>query len=164
MGEILAARLQTRYEFPPGEELMLALGVALGDLGAIPAAAMRRGGLSHTQYNILRILRGAGEAGLLHGEIAERLVVGAPDVTRSIDRLERRRLVRRERATDDRRKVVHTLTASGRRLLGKIQPDLDAFHDWLAGELPEADRRTFVRLCERLIALAERGRGTGGAS
>src|SRR2546421_11590448 len=68
-------------------------------------AILKPFGLSPTQYNVLRILRGAGEAGLACGRIAERMITRDPDVTRLLDRLENCGLIRRARQTDDRRVV-----------------------------------------------------------
>ena len=69
--------------------------------------------LTHVQYNVLRILRGAGDAGLWAGEVAERLITRSPDVTRIVDRLEKRGLVRRRRDSDDRRAVRVFITKAG---------------------------------------------------
>src|SRR3954467_10234095 len=74
-------------------------------------------GLSPTQYNVLRILRGAGDEGLACGRIAERMITRDPDITRLLDRLEKRNLIRRARQTDDRRVVKGFITAEGSALL-----------------------------------------------
>src|SRR5512139_957362 len=66
---------------------------------------LRRANLSSSQYNVLRILRGAGEEGLACGEISERMIRRDPDLTRLLDRLEGRGLVSRARDTRDRRVV-----------------------------------------------------------
>ncbi len=110
--------------------------------------------LSETPYNILRILRGAGEEGLPCGEIAARLLTVDPDVTRLLDRLERRELVARSRGTRDRRVVQVRITATGLALLDAI--DLDR-------QLLEAHRPHFSRLTaaqiDTLIDLLELLRG-----
>lgn len=155
MGERLQRRLRTTTTFEPGEDVMLALSVALADLAVFPGRVFRRHDLTHTQYNVLRMLRGAGEVGLAHGEITERLIMGVPDVTRLVTRLETRRLVSRERAAEDRRKVLHRITPQGANLLDEIAPDLRRFHDWLASEFAVRDREVLVGLCERLIHLAD---------
>src|SRR6202049_3943019 len=72
--------------------------------------------LSATQYNVLRILRGAPE-GLLCGEIASRMITRDPDVTRLLDRLEKRGLISRCRETKDRRTVMARITQAGLKLL-----------------------------------------------
>ena len=73
-------------------------------------------GLSMTQYNVLRILRGAGPQGLCRNDIGQRLISRMPDVTRLLDRMEGAGLVSRVRSTDDRRLVNTTLTRRGRAL------------------------------------------------
>src|SRR6185503_18429102 len=70
------------------------------------AEVLKREALSHTQYNVLRILRGAGAGGLSCREVAERMVTREPDLTRLLDRLERRGMVARGREAKDRRVVV----------------------------------------------------------
>src|SRR5574341_1874048 len=81
------------------------------------AAALKPVGLSPTQYNVLRILRGSGSGGLACREIAERMITRDPDVTRLLDRLEERRLVVRTREREDRRVITTRITEEGLRLL-----------------------------------------------
>jgi DNA-binding MarR family transcriptional regulator len=77
-------------------------------------------GITLQQYNVLRILRGAGPAGLPTLEISERMVERAPGITRLLERLDRKKLVRRRRSRDDRRQVLCFITRAGRGLLGKL--------------------------------------------
>ncbi|MBA3685686.1 MAG: MarR family transcriptional regulator [Planctomycetes bacterium] len=109
--------------------------------------------LTPTQYNVLRILRGAGEPGLPCSEIAARLITHDPDVTRLIDKLERRNLVARTRDARDRRVVTVRATAAGVALAG--DPALDA-------ALVDLHRRQFAALSAdelvTFIALLERAR------
>ena len=77
-------------------------------------------GLSHHQYNTLRILRGAGEAGRTRGEVAARLIDRAPDVTRLLDRLAQRGLVQRHRGRKDRRTSRARLTPEGAAALARV--------------------------------------------
>ncbi|MFL6289525.1 MAG: MarR family transcriptional regulator, partial [Thermoanaerobaculia bacterium] len=78
------------------------------------------------QYNVLRILRGAGEQGLPTLEIAERMVEHAPGVTRLLDRLEAKGLVRRQRCPEDRRQVLCWLTAGGTALVERLDEPVDS--------------------------------------
>src|SRR5688572_3852135 len=88
------------------EEVVLGL-VRTADQLAMPMnELLRQAGLSLSQYNILRILRGAGGEGLPCGEISERMVRRDPDLTRLLDRLEKSGLVSRARSTTDRRVVL----------------------------------------------------------
>jgi DNA-binding MarR family transcriptional regulator len=81
---------------------------------------LKAAGLSATQYNVLRILRGAAPAGLACREIAARMITRDPDITRLLDRLERRGLVERARETRDRRVVTTRIRPAGLRLLGSL--------------------------------------------
>lgn len=76
--------------------------------------------LSPNQYNVLRILRGAGTEGLACSQIGERMITRDPDVTRLLDRLEGRGLLRRERSQEDRRVVVTRITKDGLALLAQL--------------------------------------------
>ena len=77
-------------------------------------------GITSQQYNVLRILRGAGLGGLPTLEIVERMIEQSPGVTRLLDRLEAKKLVRRERPPDNRRQVLCFITKTGLDLLKKI--------------------------------------------
>lgn len=80
--------------------------------------------LTPTQYNILRILRGAGADGVTCSRAAERMVTADPDITRLFDRLEARKLIRRERSAEDRRVVVSRITPDGLKLVDAIDKPL----------------------------------------
>jgi DNA-binding MarR family transcriptional regulator len=88
---------------------------------------LRPYGITELQYNVLRILRGAGPEGLCGREISERLVSQVPDVSRLLDRMEGMQLLRRERDADDRRHVTARITPRGLRLLEESTPELEAF-------------------------------------
>lgn len=92
------------------------------------AELLRDFDLSGPQFNVLRILRGAGEGGLTCSEISERLLVHDPDVTRLLDRLQKAGLVRRDRDRPDRRVVATRLTDQGRALLARIDQPVSALH------------------------------------
>lgn len=88
--------------------------------------ALRPFGLTHTQYNVLRILQGAGKAGLCGREVADRLIARVPDVSRLLDRMEDVDLIVRERDPDDRRHVTARIAARGKRLVADATPALEA--------------------------------------
>ena len=91
-------------------------------------------GITLQQYNVLRILRGAGSDGIATLEIGERMVEQAPGVTRLLDRLEAKRLVRRARCRTDRRQVLCRIEPAGTRLLSDLErPMRDAGRRRLAG-------------------------------
>jgi DNA-binding MarR family transcriptional regulator len=106
-------------------------------------------GLSTSAYNILRILRGT-PAGHPRGEIAERMVNRAPDMTRLIDRLARRGLVRRTRSRSDRRVSLTRITPKGIALLERVEPANTALRGRLAARLSAAEWRQLSGLCERV--------------
>jgi len=103
-------------------------------------------GLSPTQYNALRILRGAGDAGWACSEIAERMIKRDPDVTRLVDRLERRGLVARSREASDRRVITTRITPAGLELLGALDRPTEEFNRRLLGHLGEQQLRILIKL------------------
>lgn len=92
-------------------------------------------GLSLTQYNVLRMLRGAGKGGLCRNEIRDRLITRMPDVTRLLDRMEEAGLVSRVRSSVDRRMVTTTLTNEGLALVDSLDGRIDAAHARQLGHL-----------------------------
>jgi DNA-binding MarR family transcriptional regulator len=84
--------------------------------------------LSGTQYNVLRILRGAGERGASCKEIGNRMVTRDPDITRLMDRLEKRGLLTRDRGKEDRRVVTHRLTRAGLELVNQLDRPVESAH------------------------------------
>ena len=82
-------------------------------------------GLTGTQYNALRILRGAGPEGLPCREISERMITHDPDITRLLDRLEDRGLVKRARANLDRRVIYGKISSAGLKVLREIDGPLE---------------------------------------
>src|SRR5437870_12052298 len=90
-----------------------------------PAQVLKTEDLSATQYNVLRILRGAPE-GLACGEMASRMITRDPDVTRLLDRLAKRGLISRRRETKDRRTVTARITPAGLKLLSRRDGSLRA--------------------------------------
>lgn len=83
---------------------------------------LKRHGLTATQYRVLLVLRGAGNRGASNSVIADRMIKAEPDVTRLLDRLERRGWIRRERDPKDRRSVKSWITIDGLKLLQLLDP------------------------------------------
>jgi len=109
--------------------------------------------LSMTQYNVLRILRGAPD-GLPCGEIANRMITRDPDITRLLDRLEKRGLISRSRETQDRRMVLTRIVPEGLKLLEKLDEPVENGHRQQLGHLGR----------ERLTQLSELLRAARGES
>jgi DNA-binding MarR family transcriptional regulator len=105
-------------------------------------------GLSPTQYNALRILRGAGPEGLACSAVGERMINRDPDITRLLDRLEGRGLIRRSREQKDRRVIKVRITAAGLDLLKSLNREVAEFHRQLLGHLGEARLWSLVQLLE----------------
>ncbi|HEX6042722.1 MarR family transcriptional regulator [Longimicrobium sp.] len=118
-----------------------ALSDEIGDL-------LRAHQLTPPQYNVLRILRGAGERGLTASDIGERMITRDPDVTRLVDRLEKRGLVERWRCTEDRRVVWTRISPAGLEALQPLDAPLHELHVGQLAHLGEEKLRTLVALLE----------------
>lgn len=109
---------------------------------------LKPAGLSHTQYNVLRILRGAGERGLCHREVAERMITRDPDMTRLVDRLERRGLVLRSRDSRDRRVITVRVTTAGQKVLKDLDGPVAQYHRKLLSHMHKGELRKLAELLE----------------
>ena len=101
--------------------------------------------VSATQYNVLRILRGS-PAGLPCGEIGSRMITRDPDVTRLLDRLEKRGLISRRRVTKDRRTVIARITPAGLKLLARLDQPVQDTHREQLGHLGTKGLRALTEL------------------
>jgi DNA-binding MarR family transcriptional regulator len=111
---------------------------------------LRASELSGTQYNVLRILRGAGRQGLTCSETGERMVTHDPDITRLLDRLEKRKLIARARDTRDRRVVTTRITAEGLRLLSTLDEPMAELHGDLFRHMAHRDLKKLLALLEKV--------------
>jgi DNA-binding MarR family transcriptional regulator len=140
--------LQTK-QFPSLEaEAFLGLLRTADQLQARLMEMLKPYGLSPTQYNALRILRGAGAKGLPCSEIGERMINRDPDITRLMDRLERRGLVERSRDPKDRRVIKAQILPAGLKLLESLDLPVIQFQRALLGQLGDARLRTLIRLLD----------------
>jgi len=144
MKEAIRSGNKRRRATCPEEAAFLDLLRTTDLLSRGPAQVLRSEDLSATQYNVLRILRGAPE-GLACGEIARRMITRDPDITRLLDRLEKRGLISRCRETRDRRTVLARITADALKLLTRLDEPVQEVHRRQLGHLGR----------ERLLALAE---------
>lgn len=104
--------------------------------------------LTETQYNVLRILRGADSGGLKCSEIAERMVTRDPDTTRLLDRLEKQGWIERQRSVTDRRVVTSNITESGLELLARLDEPIRVMLESMLGRLGPDRLRLFIELLE----------------
>lgn len=107
-------------------------------------------GITPAQYNVLRILRGAGAEGLPTLSVRDRLLEEAPGITRLLDKLEAIGCVRRDRSTPDRRQVICFITPKGMTLLRKIDPLIGAADEYGGRGLTAAEQQTLIRLLDRV--------------
>jgi DNA-binding MarR family transcriptional regulator len=141
---------QTRPFASVEEEALLSLLRTADALARRGAEVLKPSGLSPTQYNVLRILRGAGESGLACGEIGERMITRDPDITRLLDRMETRGLLARARSTEDRRVITTRITPGGLTLLKKLDGVMADKTRRLMQSLGTTRLRTLVRLLDAL--------------
>ncbi len=150
-GSIQAAIQQTRPFRSRSQEALIGL--------LLTAEAVRwpyedllaaREDLTAQQYNVLRILRGAGSQGLPTLAIAERMIERAPGVTRLIDRLEQKGLVERARAAPDRRQVICRLSAAGAEVLRRLDRPIDALDEQVMSYLTADEQAELISLLDKV--------------
>ena len=107
-------------------------------------------GLTATQYNVLRILRGAEPEGLLCRGIAERMISRDPDMTRLLDRLEKQGCISRQRQQDDRRVIIARITAGGLKLLKKLDQPVHDLHKAQFRHMPAAKLQQLAELLSEI--------------
>jgi DNA-binding MarR family transcriptional regulator len=146
----LQAELRKKRPFDlPEQEAFLNIARTHGVLTARMARLFKEHEITPPQYNILRILRGAGADGLPCQEIGEQMVNQVPDVTRLVDRLEQAGLAERKRTEADRRVVLVRITAAGRKLLAGLDAPVLAMHKQVLGHLSRAELEQINRLMEK---------------
>ena len=149
MAKGIQAEIKQGKPFPSlEEEVFVALVRTADQMQWRGGEILKPHGLSPTQYNALRILRGAGARGLGCSEIGERMINRDPDITRLIDRLERRGLVARSREQKDRRVITTRITAAGLATLKALDGPVEAFNRGLLGHLGGNRLRSLLRLLE----------------
>jgi DNA-binding MarR family transcriptional regulator len=114
------------------------------------AAVIEPEGITLQQYNVLRILRGAGTGGMPTLEISSRMIEQAPGITRLLDRLEAKKLAHRERCPEDRRQVTCRITPGGLTLLSRLDPIVDRGDAGALGSLSQTELRQLIGLLDRI--------------
>ncbi len=144
---------QTRPFASLEQEAYLSLGRTWSVLEHKVAEALKPHGITATQYNVLRILRGAGEKGLCRSEVMERMIARVPDATRLLDRLEAGKLTARERSKEDRRFVTTRITKRGLQVLADLDGVIQKLHRRQFAALDGDGLRTLIDL----LGLARQG-------
>ena len=129
-------------------EAMLNLFVAAADLRRRVEEVCQEYDLQFSHHNVLRILRGVHPEGHPRCEIIERMLDPSPDVTRLIDKLVDRGLVRRTRSEEDRRMTIHTITDKGLALLDDMDPEIREVKEWFDERVADRDLQHLSRICE----------------
>ena len=149
----LQAELKQNIPFSSREqEAYLSLLRTADALQAQAEAKLKEFGLTGTQYNALRILRGAGPEGLPCREIGERMITHDPDITRLLNRLADRGFVERTRARDDRRVIYGKITAAGLRLLREMDAPLEKYGREMLRHVGQEKLKQLIELLELVRA------------
>jgi DNA-binding MarR family transcriptional regulator len=147
MSDNLQAELKQRKPFPRvSAEALLSVLRTAAVLEHQMTEALKPYGITHTQYNVLRILRGAGDNGLCGREVAERMVSRVPDVSRLLDRMEEAGLISRERDPGDRRHVTARITRKGLAMLEQATPQLEAVERARVGQVPTGQLQQLIEV------------------
>jgi MarR family transcriptional regulator, organic hydroperoxide resistance regulator len=132
------------------ERIFLALLKSADALGQEAEKLTRTANLTGTQYNVLRILRGAGPGGLPCRGIGDRMITHDPDITRLLDRMEKRGLITRERQKDDRRVVKARITPYGLELLKPLDQPMRDLHKHQFRHMAGTRLKTLYDLLEEI--------------
>jgi len=139
---------------PLEDRLFVALLKASDSLASQADQLIKANGLTSAQYNVLRILRGAGPEGLPCNTIAERMISRDPDMTRLLDRMEKRDVISRERQKEDRRVVKARITDEGLKLLKKMDAPIRELHKSQFAHMTSARLKTLMDILTEVAAHA----------
>ena len=138
------------HAVPIEDRIFVAILSAADALSLEAEQLIKSTGLSAAQYNVLRILRGAEPQGLPCRGISDRMISHDPDITRLLDRLEKRALITRERQTDDRRVVLTRITSQGLDLLKPLDQPIHELHKRQFRHMPATRLKALFKLLEEL--------------
>ena len=159
MSQLASELKQTKPFASPVQEAVLSIKRTAALLELRLAELLRPYGVTPTQYNVLRILRGAGADGLPRCEVQGRLVAPVADTTRLLDRLEKMGLVLRARNTEDRRVVTSKITPRGLALLDKVAAPMKKLEEEEVGQMSDARLRTLIGILDEVRRLTPCHRG-----
>ena len=149
---------QTRPFHSTAHEALLSVLRTAAVIQRITAQVVEANGITVQQYNVLRILRGAGAEGLPTLVIRDRMIHEAPGITRLLDKLEKAGLARRDRSSPDRRQVFCYITQVGLDVLAKLDEDMKKADETAVGNLSDSEQRQLLKLLEGVRA----GQRSGG--
>jgi DNA-binding MarR family transcriptional regulator len=152
-GRLLKELRQTKPYRTLEEEAFVSLLTAADRHQQVIASLLKTRGLSPAQYNVLRILRGAGKAGLPCGEIAGRMITRDSDITRLLDRLEAKGLVNRTREAKDRRVITARITPAGFRLVNDLDGPVTTVLERQLGRVGEEKLKRLIRLLDEIRSM-----------
>jgi DNA-binding MarR family transcriptional regulator len=132
------------------QEAHIALARTAAVLDHAIGEALKPYDITPTQYNVLRILRGAGDAGLCRNEVSERMVARVPDATRLLDRMETAGLIQRCRDEQDRRFVTTRISEEGRKLVDQLDKPMEELHRHHFGQLNREELRNLIAYLEEV--------------
>ena len=141
---------QTKPFASPAQEAILGLYRTADLLQRTFAQIVEPRGISLQQYNVLRILCGAGKQGTPTLDIADRMIEKTPGITRLLDKLEAKHLVRRERCRGDRRQVLCWITPHGLQLLADLDKPLTSAGEKVAQPLKSSELQTLIALMQKI--------------
>jgi len=148
----MSRRATSHPILPLEDRIFISLQRTADSLGQEAEQLLKPHGLTGTQYNVLRILRGAEPEGLPCSGIGERMISHDPDMTRLLDRMEKRGLIVRQRQTDDRRVIKTRITPEGLTLLKSLDQPVRELHKRQFLHLPAARLKTLAALLEEVRA------------
>jgi len=146
----IRSEIKQAKPFPSQQQETLVALIRTADLfRRVVSGVVEPLGVTAQQYNVLRILRGAGAEGLPTLEIAERMIEQTPGITRLIDRLEAKKLVARQRSATDRRCVYCRITPAGLELVGRLDKPVEAAAGDSLHSLNQRELKQLVELLDR---------------
>ncbi|HYF38500.1 MAG TPA: MarR family transcriptional regulator [Gemmatimonadales bacterium] len=147
----ILGRIEQRAFSGDADQTVISVMVAADHLEQQLGTVIAAHGITTDQYNVLRILRGVHPEGHPRHEIARRMIHRAPDVTRMLDRLVKRKLIIRARDPRDARLSVARISPGGLALLKRIDPEVEEVQRKATAVLSAAERKELARLCDRLV-------------
>src|ERR1700728_3667522 len=147
---LATALKQTRPFVSLEQEVYLSILRTASELSYSVDQFFRPFDITPSQYNVLRILRGAGTDGLCRNEISERMVTATPDMSRLLDRMEKAGWVTRERGADDRRQVSTHITKSGMKLLARLESPTRDFVTQLFAGAAVSDLKAVLKVNDQI--------------